>query len=86
MYKNGKMFSKVTTQRELNKYLGRHPSETARELHFYKTLVKYMGNTSALETRKEVKTEKQQWRGRKKTKTKKKKNKKKTKKRSLEIL
>jgi len=42
-------------QRELNRYLGRHPSETARELHFYKTLVQYMGNDSALDKRKDAK-------------------------------
>ena len=60
LYKSGKIFSKITIQRELNRYLGRHPSETARELHYYKTLVKYMGNESALDKRKEAKIEKQQ--------------------------
>ena len=30
LYQSGKIFSKITIQKELNRYLGRHPSEKDR--------------------------------------------------------
>ena len=38
LYESGKIFSKVTMQKTLNRYLGRHPNEASRELYFYKTM------------------------------------------------
>ena len=34
LYKDGKIFSKITIQRELNRYLGRFKSEGERDLYF----------------------------------------------------
>ena len=36
LYSDGKIFSKVTMQRELNRFLGRFKSEGERELYFSK--------------------------------------------------
>ena len=55
LYKAGKMFSKITAQRELNRYLGRFKSEQERDLHFYKTMTNYLGTVSAVDKRNEKK-------------------------------
>ena len=43
LYKDEKIFSKITIQRELNRYLGQSfKNEGERELYFYKTMTKYL--------------------------------------------
>ena len=50
LYKEGKIFSKVTIQREINRYLGQSfKNEAERDLFYYKTMTKYLDNpTTAL--------------------------------------
>jgi hypothetical protein len=38
LYKEEKIFSKITIQRELNRYLGHFKTEDAREKHFFETM------------------------------------------------
>ena len=45
LYESGKIFSKVTMQKTLNRYLGRHPNEASRDLYFYKTMLTIMNDT-----------------------------------------
>ena len=47
LYQTGEVFSKVTMQRQLNRYLGKHVDETARDIYFYKTMAENMNNTNA---------------------------------------
>ena len=58
LYKTGKVFSKVTIRKELNRYLGRHANETARDLQLLTTMVKSNTNTVA-PSRENKKLEKQ---------------------------
>ena len=44
LYKEGKIFSKVSIQRELNRYLGRFKSEDERELYYLKTMTEHIAN------------------------------------------
>ena len=44
LYQSGKIFSKVTVHKQLNRYLGRHADETARDLQFYQTMIKNISN------------------------------------------
>ena len=46
LYQSGKVFSKVTMQRQRNRYLGKHVDETARDIYFYKTMAENMSNTN----------------------------------------
>ena len=58
LYKTGKVFSKITIRKELNRYLGRHANETARDLQLLTTMVKSNTNT-APPSRENKKLEKQ---------------------------
>jgi hypothetical protein len=49
MYKDGRIFSKVTIQRELNRYLGHFKNEDQRDLHYFNTMAKYVTNSRKLE-------------------------------------
>jgi hypothetical protein len=48
LYKSGKIFSKVTMQKTLNRYLGRHANEASRDLYFYKTMLTNINDTKSL--------------------------------------
>ena len=48
LYESGKIFSKVTMQKTLNRYLGRHPNEASRYLYFYKTMLTNINDTKSI--------------------------------------
>ena len=45
LYRDGKVFSKATTQREINRYLGRFKSEEARDLYYFQTMSKHLAKS-----------------------------------------
>ena len=50
LYKDEKIFSKITIQRELNRYLGQSfKNEDERELHYFRTMAKYITNSGTME-------------------------------------
>ena len=42
LYSDGKVFSKITMQRELNRYLGRFKNESERDLYFFQSMAKHL--------------------------------------------
>jgi hypothetical protein len=59
LYKDEKIFSKITIQRELNRYLGQSfKNEDEREKHYFKTMLKYFGAQPSTEKRQEKRQEK----------------------------
>jgi len=42
LYEDGHIFSKIAAQKAINEYLGHASSPVERELHFYKTMTKYL--------------------------------------------
>ena len=60
LYKDGKIFSKIAVQKELNSYLGQSfNNEQARDLQYYKTMVKYLDAPSATDKRRDKRMEEQ---------------------------
>ena len=58
LYKDGKIFSKVTIQRELNRYLGRtFKNEDERESYYDKATSKYSENPTVVQRREVIKNE-----------------------------
>ena len=58
LYKDGKIFSKVTIQREINRYLGQSfKSEGERDLFYYKTMTKYLDNPTAVLRKEKIRNE-----------------------------
>jgi len=54
LYKDARIFSKITLQRDLNRYLGRSfKNETERELYYFKTMVKHFKTQPLPDKRKE---------------------------------
>ena len=53
LYKDGRIFSKITLQRDSNRYLGQSfKNETERELYYFKTMVKHFKTEPLAEKRK----------------------------------
>ena len=58
LYKDGKIFSKVTIQREINRYLGQSfKSEGERDLFYYKTMTKYLDNPTTTLRKEKIRNE-----------------------------
>ena len=58
LYKDEKIFSKITIQRELNRYLGKSfKNEDEREMHYFQTMIKYLGAQPSTEKRQEKRME-----------------------------
>ena len=58
LYKDGKIFSKVTIQREINRYLGQSfKSEAERDLFYYKTMTKYLDNPTTTLRKEKIRNE-----------------------------
>ena len=57
LYKDGHLYSKVTLQREVNRYLGHFKSEGERDLHYFKTMVKYLDIQPSTEKRRDSRIE-----------------------------
>ena len=54
LYKDGKIFNKISIQREVNRYLGQSfKNEQERELQYYKTMVKYLDVQPSTDKRRE---------------------------------
>jgi hypothetical protein len=60
LYKDGKIFSKITVQQILNRYLGQSfKSEAKRDLYYFQVMVKYLGVQPLPHKRKEKRVEQQ---------------------------
>ena len=61
LYEDGHIFSKIAVQKAVNEYLGHAKNPIERELHFYKTMTKYL-SSSAKEKKqtKQIKTKDEQ--------------------------
>ena len=51
LYMDGKIFSKITAQREINRYLGRFKTEGERDMYYFQTIGKHMTNIRTVSTR-----------------------------------
>ena len=58
LYKDEQIFSKITFQRELNRYLGHFNNEGERERHFFETMIKYLNAKSSTDKRQGERQEK----------------------------
>ena len=53
LYQDGKIFSKITAQRELNRYLGRFKNEGERDLSFFQSMARHLGVQPSTDKRRE---------------------------------
>ena len=53
LYNDENLFSKITIQRELNRYLGRFKSEVERDLYFFQTMAKHLGMQPSTDKRRD---------------------------------
>ena len=59
LYKDEKIFSKITIQRELNRYLGQSfKNEDEREKHYFETMIKYLDAKPSTDKRRGERQEK----------------------------